>query len=368
MTSEAGFAAEQQVLGQIWTFLGFDTDIPDAHDWFRTTLGGRSVFVQRLDSGELRGFLNRCAHRFYPLRTADRGNGPIICGYHHWRYDANGFAFGIPNCMEMFAKTPREINARLATVDIALCGHMIFGRFPGGPAESLQDWLGDGFAILEAQAFRPSSRYRYERRIAAHYKALMHISLDDYHIAAVHPETLGKQGYLAAEITRYFKFGAHSAFFHSGASDALDAMVKQCRDGSYVANGYKIFQFFPNLIAAQIDATTIGGDTYTFMFIQYFIPEAHDSTVSVTRIMRLPFTRPAGPWRRAMRALLLPGVTFGFRRSLARIHAEDNAAVARWQKGVAMIEGEQILAAQEERIGWFEEHYARLVTDRLPPL
>src|SRR5262249_36970816 len=108
----AFFEQEQTQLGKLWTLLGLTTDIPRDGDWFRASLGGRSVFVQRFGD-TLRGFENVCMHRFYPLRIADKGNGPIRCGFHHWQYNKDGLAVGIPKCQEMFGVTPRELNARL---------------------------------------------------------------------------------------------------------------------------------------------------------------------------------------------------------------------------------------------------------------
>ena len=97
-------------------------------DWFRATLGRRGVFVQRFGE-ELRGFENVCVHRFFPLRVENKGNGPIRCGFHHWQYNKDGLAVGIPKCKELFGITPRELGARLRTIDVAVCGSLIFGRF-----------------------------------------------------------------------------------------------------------------------------------------------------------------------------------------------------------------------------------------------
>src|SRR6476646_3966137 len=91
LADPAAFTREQGQLGQIWTLLGLTTDVPNDGDWIRGTLGGRSVFVQRFGD-TLRGFENRCAHRFYPLRIKDKGSGPIRCGFHHWQYDKEGRA------------------------------------------------------------------------------------------------------------------------------------------------------------------------------------------------------------------------------------------------------------------------------------
>jgi hypothetical protein len=41
----AFFEKEQVQLGRLWTLLGLTTDIPCTGDWFRASLGGRSVFV-----------------------------------------------------------------------------------------------------------------------------------------------------------------------------------------------------------------------------------------------------------------------------------------------------------------------------------
>src|SRR5262245_48002334 len=89
LVDPASFEHEQTRLGQMWTLLGVVTDVANDGDWFRTILGGRSIFVQRFGE-DLRGFENVCAHRFYPLRTKDKGNGPIRCGFHHWQYNKDG--------------------------------------------------------------------------------------------------------------------------------------------------------------------------------------------------------------------------------------------------------------------------------------
>src|SRR5262245_55507283 len=127
-TNQAWFENEQEKLCHIWTLLGLTTDIANDGDWFRTTLGNRSVFVQRFGDS-LVGFENVCAHGFYPLRTKGIGNGPIRCGFHHWQYNKDGLAIGIPKCQEMFGVTPRELEAKLAPIEVATCGILIFGRF-----------------------------------------------------------------------------------------------------------------------------------------------------------------------------------------------------------------------------------------------
>jgi nitrite reductase/ring-hydroxylating ferredoxin subunit len=54
---------------------------------FRASVGTRSVFVPRWGE-EIKAFENRCAHRSFPLRNAQKGNGSVGCGIHRWRYAA----------------------------------------------------------------------------------------------------------------------------------------------------------------------------------------------------------------------------------------------------------------------------------------
>ena len=123
LIDDRAFRQEQAKLGHCWTLLGITPDLEKDGDWFRATLGGRSIFVQRFGD-TIKGFENRCAHRFFPLRTSDKGNGPIVCGFHHWHYNRDGHAVGIPNCLEVFGTHPREVGAKLVALDIATCGSL----------------------------------------------------------------------------------------------------------------------------------------------------------------------------------------------------------------------------------------------------
>src|SRR5215467_8090535 len=109
LVDPTAFALEQARLAHVWTFLGLAHDLARDGDWMTASLGTRSVFVQRFGD-ELRGFENVCAHRFHPLRTGERGNGPLVCGFHHWRYDKDGRAIGIPACEQTFGMVSRALD------------------------------------------------------------------------------------------------------------------------------------------------------------------------------------------------------------------------------------------------------------------
>lgn len=355
------FEREQEKLGRLWTFVGLTTDLPRDGDWFRSRLGGRSIFVQRFGA-ELRGFENACAHRFYPLRTQDRGNGPIRCGFHHWQYNKDGLAIGIPQCQDMFGVSPRELDARLKMVDLATCGILIFARFhSAADGETLQDYLGTGYPILQAMWSRERTPYTACTAIAANWKFGFHISLDDYHLVAVHPSTFGKSGYLRPDRVQYYRFGRHSAYFH-GVTDhtALETMADACVNGSYVPPDYRIFQFFPNLIAVHFEAAG-----HWFVLIQQYQPVAHDHTLLRSWFAPAPFPVEKfddglAQLRHRIVGALLPYVLPFYMR---RINGEDGAICEHIQQSASQIDDVPILGRHEERIAWFEEVYAQALRD-----
>lgn len=347
LTGDREFREEQAMLGHCWTLLGITPDLKKDGDWFRTTLGGRSVFVQRFGDA-IRGFENRCAHRFYPLRTSDKGNGPIVCGFHHWHYNQNGHAVGIPNCLELFGTHPLNVGAKLVTLDIATCGSLIFGRFPGGrSSECLEEYLGEGFPILNAMCAMPGRPQRLNDRIAANWKLSMEITLDDYHNVAIHH----RERYARNSEIGYFRFGLHSAHF-TGHADTLASMSMACRENRYSPSDYRIFNIFPNLAVSIFNARP-----YWFCHVQLFAPTSPGQTHHRGWLFQtgLPakervLDRWTRPFSDVSRAYLV-------RHFTKKIGDEDHRACEQMQTIAHQFEGSPILGAHEKRIEWFEESY-----------
>jgi len=361
LVDPAAFEDEQACLGQVWTFLGLTSDLANDGDWFRATLAARSVFVQRFGD-DLVGFENRCAHRSYPLRNADRGNGPIVCGFHHWRYNKSGRAVGIPLCTELFGATPRELNAQLIPVEIATCGAMIFGRFRGeGATESLEVHLDLAFPILRSMS-NPAIRPAFiTRSVRANWRLCFHASVDDYHIVAVHPTTVGKAGYIHRDQISYFRYGLHSAYFATAQADALADMARACREGVWRSEHYRVFHLFPNLAVVHFQAD---GERWYIAALQY-APLAMDRSQMRVWIYPAPFPANAAWHDRWTRPFTDPVREMIVRRSVNRILSEDNEVCERQQSIASQMRGSvPILGALEERLAWFEEAYARTMTKK----
>jgi phenylpropionate dioxygenase-like ring-hydroxylating dioxygenase large terminal subunit len=353
LTDDREFMHEQDRLGRLWTLLGIINDVKNDGDWIRATLGGRSVFVQRFGDS-LKGFENRCAHRSYPLRTTDKGNSPVVCGFHYWRYDQDGRAVGIPMGPELFGKTPRDLDARLNPIEIATCGSLIFGRFPDGGTESLEDFLEEAFPILKAIGTITEPPNVHKTVVEANWKLSIQITLDDYHIVAVHC----RPAYHKNEELHYFRFGLHSA--HFVGPDTLMSMATDCRNNSYRPNHYHIFNIFPNLVVSLFKAKP-----YWYCHIQQFVP--YTPSRSNLRGWFYPTQFPVedeSAFDRLTRPISEPIRARIVRYYIDKIGREDSAVCERLQTVAHQIDSRPILASQEKRIEWFEESYIQAMTGR----
>jgi phenylpropionate dioxygenase-like ring-hydroxylating dioxygenase large terminal subunit len=358
------FAQEQARLAHVWTFLGVTHDLARDGDWITASLATRSVFVQRF-GGELKGFENLCAHRFYPVRTAERGNGPVVCGFHHWRYDKDGQAIGIPACEETFGVVSRALGARLNPIEVATCGALVFGRFSAPHAtQSLEEFLGDGFAALAALSRWRAEPATFALYINANWRLSMHISLDDYHLAAVHPRSLGRAGYLRRSALSYARFGLHSAQLATNAAGAFETYVAACRDGSLVSSHYTILQVLPDLNLAH---SRTDGPFYICLLHQ-FVPLAHDRSLLRAWIYPAPFDGPHSWFTRWTRPITQPFRTRLAAHVVRRIFRQDIRVCERLQAAAHQVGKAPRLGALEERIAWFEESYRRLLADNVSGL
>lgn len=351
------FSTEQERFAHVWTVLGLVIDVADEGDWIRAKLGLRSVFVQRIN-GELRGFENRCAHRLYPIRTADKGNGPIVCGFHHWRYDSDGVALGIPVCKEVFGVVARGMNARLAPIEIAVCGSLIFGRFPSpDDGETLEHFLGAAFPILAGLSSLSSHPRKFSTLIRAHWKLCMHIALDDYHLAAVHPRTFGKIGYLNRKHITYTRLGAHSIYQHKNAPDALAHLTSTIADGTAYADHYIVINLMPNLVLSQ---AYVWGGYHSCALIQ-FVPESYETSWQRVWTFRSPLRRGRSWLPRFLQPLVEPFLAIAAKEWARYILREDAKVAEQLQTVARGFDSSPLVGNLEERIVWFEEAYSRIV-------
>jgi phenylpropionate dioxygenase-like ring-hydroxylating dioxygenase large terminal subunit len=355
--SEA-FGEEQCRFAHVWTFLGLTSDVERENDWLRASIGLRSVFVQRI-RGELRGFENRCAHRFFLLRVADKGNGPIVCGFHHWRYDEHGRAFGVPVSEEVFGAGSRQLNVGLTRIDIAVCGSLIFGRFPApGATETLEEFLGPCFPVLAALSRMTLPPYYFSRPVEAHWKLCMHVAVDDYHLAAIHPTTFGKGNlYLKRENLTYTQAGAHSVYQTEAGSNAFADLIATLGNGMASNDRYIVVHLMPGLVLSYAHVW----DGYFACALTHYAPVSHHRSVQRMWVYPSPLRQNAGRMPsllRPFRDAVLRRVSFHYG---CHILDEDAQAAERLQTNAPTFSGSPLIGRLEERVLWYETAYRKIM-------
>ncbi len=93
------FALEMKHLfANAWVFVGHDSQVPKAGDYYTTQIGTQPVILVRHSDGEVRVLYNRCPHKGTKVVIDRAGNtGKFFrCPYHAWSFKTDGCLLAIP--------------------------------------------------------------------------------------------------------------------------------------------------------------------------------------------------------------------------------------------------------------------------------
>jgi benzoate/toluate 1,2-dioxygenase alpha subunit len=81
----------KQVFEKTWLYLCHESQIAKPHDFITTYMGRQPVIINRGEDGEVRGFINACAHRGSQLVNVCKGNKKVFsCPFHGWCFKSDG--------------------------------------------------------------------------------------------------------------------------------------------------------------------------------------------------------------------------------------------------------------------------------------
>ncbi|HZI16655.1 MAG TPA: Rieske 2Fe-2S domain-containing protein [Myxococcus sp.] len=216
-TEEAIFDEEmRRIFEGTWVYLAHESQFPNPGDFVTAPLGRQPVIVTRNKSGEVRAFINACAHRGAALcRTPSGSCATFVCSYHGWSYDLDGQNIGVKEknaggYPPSFDDRPRGLTplARVASYR-----GFVFGSLsPAVP--SLEEHLGDARVFIDLlvdpapqglEVVRGAATYAYD----GNWKVGVENSVDAYHFSSVHatfvriamgrrPESTGKPAQMDA--------------------------------------------------------------------------------------------------------------------------------------------------------------------------
>ncbi|SFC06845.1 aromatic ring-hydroxylating oxygenase subunit alpha [Massilia yuzhufengensis] len=243
-----------------WHLACHRNELPTPGDYLRmrTPLGDLVVFN---DSGELVAFDNLCPHRGARMFDGEAGNGPATCRYHGWSYQKGRV---IVPLVEDFAGCDTS-SARLNTYRLDWCGDFLFVGL--APRQGLYQQLGEAAALLENIGFNIAGRIDLNAgSFHCYWPVAVENALEPYHIAMVHPDTLGT---LALQAGANHYLGSNSVWYAPLGNERVNKQLHGLRRHfaiDYGYDGYMSIYLFP---------FTMISSTFGYSYsLQHFFPAA----------------------------------------------------------------------------------------------
>jgi len=88
----------EHLFANAWIYVGHDSQVPNAGDYYGTTIGKQPVLMVRHTDGEVYVLYNRCPHKGTRITIDTCGNAGKFfrCPYHAWSFKTDGSLLAIP--------------------------------------------------------------------------------------------------------------------------------------------------------------------------------------------------------------------------------------------------------------------------------
>jgi benzoate/toluate 1,2-dioxygenase alpha subunit len=188
------FAAEMELFFESgWVFLGHESQIKNAGDYFSTRIGRQPVFLIRKKDGGIGGYINACAHRGATLVPYEHGRaGVLTCRFHGWVFNHEGRCIKIKN-EDTGAYPGSDVKAEFSLTPVAKVESyrgFIFASLKADVPD-LKAWLAGTVTWIDLLAdqspqglevVRGSSTYK----VFGNWKLQAENGVDGYHVSTVH--------------------------------------------------------------------------------------------------------------------------------------------------------------------------------------
>ena len=181
-----------RIFDKCWLYTGHASEVPQPGDFITRKVAGRQILMLRDEEGQIRAFLNTCAHRGAVVCREPRGNAKrFTCAYHGWTFDSRGrmveqpASAGYPD--GFFDDGSKNLHSAPRT---GVYRDFVFITFDAG-AVDLDEYLGGVREYLDVVADQgpdgmvvtPGGQ-NYSMR--ANWKLLCENSADGYHATTTH--------------------------------------------------------------------------------------------------------------------------------------------------------------------------------------
>ena len=207
---------------------------------------GLPVLITRGSDGEVRAFLNVCAHRGAPVAGKGCGNKKrFVCKYHGWTYSDKGQLMGVSE-QDTFGEVDKS-SLNLTQLPCQEQSGLIFVCLTPDVEIDLDGFMAGMLDDLQEKEFS-SWTYLGKREIeGANWKIAFDGYLEGYHFARLHPETIHPR--TLSNLTHYEAFGPHLriGFAQTDIAEKFSAAPKE-QWGDMENNGFDFVRIlFPNV-------------------------------------------------------------------------------------------------------------------------
>jgi phenylpropionate dioxygenase-like ring-hydroxylating dioxygenase large terminal subunit len=142
-----------RIFGRAWIYVGHESQVPNAGDYFTTQVGRQPVVMTRHSDGQIHVLENRCPHKGTLVCPQQTGHAKrLVCMYHGWSFDTDGSLAAVPvrSGYDGTAFDPSDKNngmKRLPRVE-NYRGFVFASLAADGP--DLKTWAGDGMRSFDS--------------------------------------------------------------------------------------------------------------------------------------------------------------------------------------------------------------------------
>jgi carnitine monooxygenase subunit len=176
----------ERIFRPAWHYIGHTGQLATP-GYFAADVAGTPVVVTRDREGVLRGFVNVCRHRGFPLAEGEQSRETLQCPYHAWTYGLDGSLRAAPRSDEEPDFPQDELG--LVPIAVGTWGPFVFVNTRLDP-EPLADALGSLPAQVAELGLDVDSLVHYSRweaEVAANWKIASENFLECYHCQVAHP-------------------------------------------------------------------------------------------------------------------------------------------------------------------------------------
>ena len=322
-----------------WFVAAAKAELARPGDFVTLDLLGRPLIVRNF-AGELRAFLNVCAHRHCKLTHQPQGRSEKLqCQYHGWEYKADGYTAHIPDA-KIFRPMDRD-TARLQSIRLETCGDLVFVALDEA-APPLAEFLGEFYERCQTW-FDSAMRFttRWTTTPDANWKVLVENSVESYHVPFIHPVSFGVA---PAEEICHHDLAVRSSTFQSDETLAWrrwgqSLLVRSM--GLPVTNVYTHHLAYPHMQFVHTDLVRL---------VIMIVPTSPTTCQQLVWVFGPTGTR-RNPWAWLVRKVMRRVVSFESRRVLG----EDARILGEVQQGLAASPHRGVIGTREERIFAFQQ-------------